>query len=121
MDLSDDLTDDDRPQAMEVHNDSSIYLTGTPGSLRLDADGNLLWSRTDHDGYDLSVDAEGNCYVVGGKHLGFYRHDGPANDLDVVSDIKLNKGVYITGESYGINTQSDFMTVKISFLFSSEK
>ncbi|HWP31486.1 MAG TPA: PQQ-binding-like beta-propeller repeat protein [Fimbriimonadales bacterium] len=346
-----DLTDDDRPQAMEVHNDNSIYLTGTAGTLRLDADGNLLWSKTDHDGYDLSVDAEGNCYVVGGlgsdamvrkydsngvllwsktydgpsgqgdfathviallqgniyvggyqnsihdgetadlmllkydqygdlkwnssyngpknkndllramtvdtagniyiagwtnvpyyyyggdigvikfdssggkiwdkifngssnlddsptgiasyggsgvavcgttegftslndfivlrydangnllwsfiwdgggsafdtatslqfmggnlyaagggsfssgvppdfvihvfgkvgKHLGFYRHDGPAKNLDVISDIELNKGVYVTGESYGFDTQSDFMTVKFSYLFSDEK
>jgi uncharacterized delta-60 repeat protein len=82
----------------------------------------------------LAVDDLGNVYVTGGSSTSMFlfgdyatikynatgvqqwvaRYDGPANGGDVATDIAVDKNynVYVTGSSEGINTSSDYATIK---------
>ena len=87
--------------AVAVDNQDNVYVTGTVnfisgiinksdiGTLKLDSDGNEVWSKI-YNGVGDSTDA----------------------GADIIVDTSYN--VYITGSSVGINTASDYTTIKYS-------
>ncbi len=115
----------------------NVYVTGSAGTVKLDASGNELWCAP-YGGstpYDVAVDDAGNAVVTGraravspdpyydyltsrydpeGNELWTARYDGPAHDWDwparVVLDASSN--AYVTGRSVGIDTLGDLATVK---------
>jgi len=90
---------------------------------------------------DIAVDESGNVYVTGhsqGYHTGndyatikyddngdtqwVQRYDGPGSDWDVANSIGLDQAgnVYITGQSMGIGTGTDYATIKYSSVVETE-
>ncbi len=84
--------------------------------------------------YALAIDAQGNVYITGysyntsskkdyvtikynaeGIQQWIQRYDGSGND-DEAYDIKVDQAgnVYVTGTSYGTNTNLDYVTIKYS-------
>ena len=84
------------------------------------------------DAYAIAIDGTGNVYVTGGSWGDHYtdyatvkynsvgeqqwvtRYSGPGHYLDDAKAIALDNvgNVYVTGSSYGPNTESDYATVK---------
>jgi uncharacterized delta-60 repeat protein len=111
-------------------------------TLKYSPDGGLLWAKryngpgNDYDYvYALAVDAQGNVYVTGGskgvssdidyatlkyspagERLWVRRYNGPANGYDCPSAIAVDAqgNVYVTGQSTGISSGSDYTTIKYS-------
>ncbi|UCG16018.1 MAG: SBBP repeat-containing protein [Phycisphaerales bacterium] len=109
-------------------------------TIKYDASGNELWvARYDdpaHDydwAYALAVDASGNVYVTGrslgygtvddcvtikydsdGTEIWVARYDGPANSNDAPSAMTVDASgnVYVTGYTWSIATNLDYVTVK---------
>ena len=110
-------------------------------TVKYDADGNELWvakyngpANSADTATALAVDAEGNVYVTGmsvgigtssdfitikydtnGKQLWAARRNS-YGDFDGASALALDKqgNVYVTGRSVGIDTESDYLTIKYS-------
>ena len=84
----------------------------------------------------ISIDGSGNVYVTGtssidagsnsdyltvkynsaGQEQWVARYNGPGNALDLAYAISVDSSgnVYVTGESYGLNSASDYATIKYS-------
>lgn len=119
----------------------SYGTTGTDyATIKYDPAGTTLWvaryngpSNEADSANAMAVDALGNVYVTGmsvgsgtsndfatvkydldGNPLWAARYNGPANGSDVASAIAVDASgnVYVTGQSEGIGTNSDFATVK---------
>jgi len=101
-----------------------------------------LWARRYNgpgNGYDypnaLAIDAGGNVYVTGistgagsgpdyatikysptGEPLWLKRYNGPGNGIDAANALALDAqgNVYVTGSSEGVESQSDYATIKYS-------
>jgi hypothetical protein len=107
------------------------------------SNGNILWqhdcpsiSSVDDYGVDVKVDANGNIYSCGAKHNGnnydYYisknsqtgaliwevLYNGTGNNDDIPSALVIdnNGDIFITGSSYGVNSYTDFTTLKLSSL-----
>ena len=101
--------------------------------------GNVLWQQNcpslpivDDYGVDIKVDDFGNIYSCGAKHNGSnydyyiakysqtgvliwdYQYNGIGSSDDAPSALVLdaNHNVYVTGSSYGVNSSTDFTTLK---------
>jgi len=109
-------------------------------TIKYNARGRLRWVARYNGGIDdlayaLAVDASGNVYVTGesgavgkGSDYGTVKYDdrgvqawvarynGPGNSTDVANAIALDASgdVYVTGESEGSGTVTDFATLKYS-------
>jgi len=114
---------------------SADYVT-----VKYDTNGNRLWTAVYNDAdngddivYALKVDNSGNAYVTGagysnntdydyvtikygpnGNQLWLARYDGPQNGDDEAYDLVIDGSgnVYVTGYSYGGDTNYDYATVK---------
>jgi len=102
--------------------------------------GNVLWQQdcpslpiVDDYGVDVKVDDFGNIYSCGAKHNGSnydyyiakysqagvliwdYQYNGVGSSDDAPSALvlDLNNNVYVTGSSYGVNSYTDFTTLKL--------
>lgn len=140
IDVAEDITVDDK---------GNVYVTGysySPGkdwdyaTIKYDPSGNIKWARR-YNGpgnyidaaQAIAVDKNGYIYVTGvsfglntdrdfatikydstGDIVWIRRYNGPGNDIDVANAISVdeNGGIYVTGESYGLNTGRDFATIK---------
>jgi uncharacterized delta-60 repeat protein len=90
------IADDDGAWAMAVDSSEHIYVTG------------YSW------GKGTSSDFATIKYDFNGKQLWLDRYDGPASEEDWPWDIALDSSgnVYVTGWSTGVDTKSDFTTIK---------
>ena len=105
-------------------------------------DGNLLWvalysgpENARDMGREIAVDENGNVFVTGisygigtssdmftimydtnGNEVWVQQYDGPGHYFEFAEDITLdnNGNVYVTGQSYGIGTSRDYVTIKYS-------
>jgi uncharacterized delta-60 repeat protein len=120
--------------------DDPMYAHSDYMTVKYDPDGNQLWASTyaGEAGYpdvasEIAVDTDGNVYVTGtsrgsnyaydiatvkydadGNELWVARYDGPAGEVDEPYDMVLDGdgSVYITGESEGVGTETDYVTIK---------
>jgi uncharacterized delta-60 repeat protein len=109
-------------------------------TIKYNARGRLRWVARYNGGiddlaYSLAVDAQGNVYVTGesgaagkgsdyatvkyddrGVQAWVARYNGPGTSTDVANAIALDASgdVYVTGESQGSGTETDFATLKYS-------
>jgi hypothetical protein len=109
----------------------NVYVTGGPATLKYNSEGDLLWvSANAAECYRIVMDKEGNIIVAGsgshnyvtrklspsGEQLWQQIYNGPANDLDRLSDkvIDNNDDVIVTGRSRDVGTDYDIATIKYS-------
>jgi uncharacterized delta-60 repeat protein len=130
----------DEAYAMVLDVSGNIYITGYSendyATVKYDGNGNQLWvARYDAVGtwpeaeaWNIAVDKQGNVYVTSsstgdyvtikydtdGNQLWVARYNGPTNGQDETSDIAIDSegNVYVTGSSDGLNTKSDYATIK---------
>lgn len=110
-------------------------------TIKYAPNGNEVWVKIydgparDYDcGYAIAVDKQYNVYVTGesyggddtwedivtikydkdGKEVWVERYDGPDNDMDYPTSLAVdeNFNVYVTGLSYSLDTDEDFVTLK---------
>jgi hypothetical protein len=134
----------DFPAGIALANSGCIYVTGTSyasdlasslfSTLKYDANGNLIWSRTlggsgkMASAIGIVVDSKERIYVTGsgpsgfltvrydknGKQIWTATYQGPGKGTDQPAGLALDSAgyVYVTGTSYGTGTGADFATVK---------
>jgi uncharacterized delta-60 repeat protein len=109
-------------------------------TLKYSAAGNLLWAKryngpgnSTDSASAIAVDAQGNVYVTGystgtgsfydyttlkyspsGQRLWVRRYNGPGNEYDLAKALAVDAAgnVYVTGESKGAGSGSDYATLK---------
>jgi hypothetical protein len=109
-------------------------------TVKYDTDGNQLWVKrysgpgnSNDTASAIAIDVSGNVYVTGvsvgsgtdddyatvkynanGDELWVARYNGPGNGADEASAIAVDSSgnIYVTGESCGVETDSDYATVK---------
>lgn len=86
----------DKPVEIVIDTSGDIYVTGVS-----------YGSGTDDDFATIKYDSDGN-------ELWVARYNGPGNGVDSAFDIGIDSSgnIYVTGESYGSGTDSDFATIK---------
>jgi uncharacterized delta-60 repeat protein len=89
---------DDMATAIAIDNDGNVYVTGYS------------------DGGSTSLDYATIKYNSNGQELWVARYNGPANGNDKATAIAIDNdgNVYVTGYSYGQNTNYDYATIKYS-------
>jgi PKD repeat protein len=113
---------------------------GDYGTIKYDSNGNFQWFRRYHGpttyrdyGIYIDLDSAANVYVSGfsygtgtnadvatikydtnGNELWVARYNGPANGFDRARAMAVDSSgnVYITGHSYGLGTNDDYLTIK---------
>lgn len=142
----------DYATAVAVDASGNIYVTGYSFSctmfydyatIKYNAKGNQQWvarydgANSDDLSYALAVDTSGNVYVTGesvgsgtssdyatikyntsGNQLWVARYNGPGNAVDRALDMAVDRAgaVYVTGESEGSGTVTDYATLKYDAL-----
>jgi hypothetical protein len=112
--------------AIAVDDSSNVYVTGTSGTIKYDAEGNELWTGL-WGGIDIALDASHNVYVTDGGYdfitARYYpngdtawvrSYNGPGNGYDYGNAVAVDSSgnVYVTGDSPGNGTISDYATIK---------
>jgi len=123
-------TTDTDTQSNTVNNDICL--------IKYDSAGNQLWASTyngpassDDQAADIALDSANNIYLTGmingtsnydyatikftptGGMSNVLTYNGTNNDADVPQSILFkNNFIYVTGSSFGINSQADFTTLK---------
>jgi hypothetical protein len=121
---------------MAIDGSGNVYVTGTSGTIKYDADGNQLWvgswggiaivvdgsdnvcviTWSDSDGaYPYDCDYTTTKYYANGDTAWVRRYNGPGNAQDLAFAIAADDSgnVYVTGESYtGSETSTDYVTIK---------
>lgn len=144
IDSSDNVYVTGVKRAITTETTSSDFCT-----IKYDLNGNQLWLVT-YNGPDnkwdsadaMAIDNSDNIYVSGrsesvsgdddyltikydpnGNELWTMRYNGPGNYKDNITSIVLDdfNNVYITGESWGDGTNSDYATIKYSQIFCTSK
>lgn len=116
--IYDDPTNDlDRAEAVTVDDSGNVYVAGSSGTVKYDADGNLLWAAP-WGGIDIVVDDVNDVYAVWGNTVVKYNpggdtawvrwYDGKSQDLAL--DAWGN--VCVTGWRRGTSTYDDYATAK---------
>jgi hypothetical protein len=121
-------------QSATVNNNIAIF--------KYDTNGNLLWTSThngttngDDQAFDIAIDSSNNIYLTGmvngpsnydyatikfnstGSISNVLNYNGTNNSDDIPQCILFkNNFVYVTGSSFGINSQADFTTLKYDSL-----
>ena len=105
----------DGASAMALDPAGYIYVTGTSGTVKYDAQGSQLW--VDSVGcLDIAMGTSGNVYVTGAN--GTIKYDSQGNRLwiDSLGGIAIavdsSGNVYVTGTSYDSVTSNDYVTIK---------
>jgi uncharacterized delta-60 repeat protein len=136
---------------LAIDKSGNVYITGYSlgegddyATIKYDSGGNLLWvARYNGTGNacdiatGLTVDGDENVYVTGhsfgldtnfdyatikynssGLEEWVAHYDGTANFMDVPMSIALDKigNVYVSGTSFGLETNNDFTTIKYNNL-----
>ena len=117
---------------------SATTINNNMGLVKYDNNGNQLWlasydgtANTDDQASDIAIDASNNIYLTGatngvanydyatimytptGGQSNVLIYNGTANGSDIPQSIIFKSNfIYVTGSSFGINSQSDFTTVK---------
>src|SRR5215470_10493153 len=83
-------------------------------ALAVDADGNSYVTGFTWVGIDVSYDYATLKYSPTGDELWVTRYDGPDHGTDLAWAIALDaaSSVYVTGESFGSNSDQDYATIK---------
>ena len=118
-----------------VDDSGNVYVTGTSvaATIKYDKFGNELWLRRFGQfsaGYRLLLNSTNNVviagesgfdfmtlkYDIGGSLLWSATFNGQANDNDRVNDMvpDCQGNIIVTGQSWGIGTQWDYLTIKYS-------
>jgi hypothetical protein len=116
----------DEARALAVDDFGNVYVTGPSGTIKYDADGNELWVGL-WGGVDIALGSSNNVYVTGGSYdyvtIRYYSngdtawvrtYDGPGNGTDQARSVAIDDSgeVYVTGWSYGGETNDDYATIK---------
>ena len=133
----------DNAYAMAVDAAGNVYVTGTTSTgsgpdialIKYNPAGSQVWLQTFNGGildaaFAISLDNSGNVYLTGtsegnfitikynssGALQWFQSYDGPASEEDAASSIAVDNAgnVYVAGYSTGINTSTDYTTIKYS-------
>lgn len=93
--------------------DGGIGDFDAPAGLGIDLAGSVYVSGTSF-GLDSFEDFTTVKYSFTGAQVWVTRYDGPGNDYDAVASVTtdISGNTYITGTSYNINFDADYMTVK---------
>lgn len=129
----------DVPSSMVLDNSSNVYVTGGSdgnyATIKYDStNGNQLWVARDYPGsaVTIGVDVAENVYISGthhdasgfdyatikydsnGNQLWASTYDGPRNGIDQAYAMAVDESgnAYVTGESFGTDSGSDYATIK---------
>ncbi len=116
----------DVARALAVDDFGNVYVTGSSGTIKYDADGKDSWIGP-WGGVDIALDTSYNVYVTGGTSdfvtIKYYpdgdtvwvrSYNGPGDNLDAAVAIAVGDcgDVYVTGRSYGSGTDDDYATIR---------
>jgi uncharacterized delta-60 repeat protein len=122
----------DEATAIGLDRDGNVYVTGFGATIKYDNNGAPLWVFTHSvNSQSLALDNDGNVYITGyrftsfasfdyatmkfntnGNHLWFRIYHAGNSDIAWSLALDEDRNVYVTGQSDGIGTSKDIVTVK---------